>query len=109
MLIPKKEAEFFISLYSSSIYFVANRLGGIEGIKDSKSFRNVLNEARCKARDKPILNTYFKFDFHKSIIINVLFFDKPYISRNCSATIFGYNHIVSLNIQPNFAYISGVP
>ena len=52
MQLPQKEADFFISLYSSLIGFAASRLGGIAGIKDSKSFKNVSNKARFEARDK---------------------------------------------------------
>ncbi len=56
MLIPPKEAELFINLYPSLIAFAAGSIGGVEGIKDVKSFQNATNKARMTARGELLKN-----------------------------------------------------
>jgi hypothetical protein len=56
MLISPEEAKLFFALYPSVIGFAADRSGGIEGIRDARTFRSAPNEAKVQARNHLLNN-----------------------------------------------------
>jgi len=56
MLISQEEAKLFFALYHSVIGFAAGRSGGIEGIRDTGTFKSAPNEAKAQARNHLLNN-----------------------------------------------------
>jgi len=63
MLISPEEAKLFFALYPSVIGFAADRSGGIEGIRDARTFRSAPNEAKVQARNHLLNNIQLTKDY----------------------------------------------
>jgi hypothetical protein len=56
MLLPSDEASLFIRLYSELIGFACDRLGEVDGVRDSETFRSAPLQAKANARNRLLEN-----------------------------------------------------
>jgi len=72
MLISQEEAKLFFALYHSVIGFAAGRSGGIEGIRDTGTFKSAPNEAKAQARNHLLNNIELIKDYMEDICVSVV-------------------------------------